>query len=58
MKKYREYPLALILTYLAFSFITNNFNPTQWEKTDKIMCLIFMIVICASRIFIDEKADK
>ena len=58
MRKYREYPVILMLAYLAFSFISNNFNPTEWTKGDKIMCLIIVAVLCTSRTFIDELKDK
>ena len=55
MKKTLEYLLILMLTYLAFSFISNDFNPTNWTKGDKIMCLIIIALLYTSHMFIDEK---
>ena len=55
MRKYREYPVILMLAYLAFSFIANNFNITEWTKGDKIMCLIVIAVVCTSRIHMDKE---
>jgi hypothetical protein len=58
MRKYREYSVILVLAYLAFSFIANNFNPTEWTKSDKIMCIVIVAVGCTSRMYIDEHAEK
>lgn len=58
MKKCIECLVIFIITYLAFCFITNNFNPTLWEKGDKIMCLVVIAVTCTSRMYIDTTKEK
>jgi len=58
MKKYRDYLVIFGLAYLAFSFIANNFNPTKWTKSDKVMCIVIVAVGCTSRMYIDEHSEK
>lgn len=58
MKKYRDYSVILVLAYLAFSFIANSFDPTNWTKSDKVMCIVIVAVGCTSRMYIDEQPEK
>ena len=58
MKKCRDYLVILGLAYLAFSFISNSFNPTEWTKSDKIMCIVIVSIGCTARMYSDEQSDE
>ncbi len=37
--------VVIVSAYVAFSWISSNFNPILWDKSDKIMCSIVVAVI-------------
>ena len=37
--------VVIVSAYVAFSWISSNFNPLLWDKSDKIMCSIVVAVI-------------
>ena len=44
MKYMIGYPIMVMICYLAFSFVTLSFSPSEWTETYRILCVIFSVV--------------